>query len=153
MLTKTEAQDTRRIPAAALRAFLVDALRACGLPQADAAIAAAAMLEADLTGSDAHGVFRLAGYVRQLQRGAINPRPNIRVLERSPATALIDGDPCNETTPCSVEEIQASDGHGLRTVDSSHYSGSGTFLTELTLTGDALSWSHNGTPQTIGLTP
>src|SRR5438094_5209896 len=50
------------------------------------------MLEADLTGSDAHGVFRLAGYVRQLQRGAINPRPSIRVLERSPATALIDGD-------------------------------------------------------------
>ena len=88
MLTKTEAQDTRHIPAAALRAFLVDALCACGLPQADAGIAAGAMLEADLTGSDAHGVFRLAGYVRQLQRGAINPRPSIRVLQRSPATAL-----------------------------------------------------------------
>ena len=61
VLTKTEAQETRRIPAATLRAFLVDALRACGLPQADAAVAAGAMLEADLTGSDAHGAFRLAG--------------------------------------------------------------------------------------------
>jgi L-2-hydroxycarboxylate dehydrogenase (NAD+) len=92
VLTKRQAQQTRRIPAAALRAFLVDALRACGLPQTDAAVAAGAMLEADLTGSDAHGVFRLAGYVRQLKRGAINPRASIRVLERSPATALIDGD-------------------------------------------------------------
>ena len=63
-----------------------------GLPEADAATVAGAMLEADLTGSDAHGVFRLAGYVRQLKRGAMNPRPSIRVLERAPATALIDGD-------------------------------------------------------------
>src|SRR5260221_450043 len=50
------------------------------------------MLEADLTGSDAHGGFRLAGYVRQLKRGAINPRASIPVLERSSASALIDGD-------------------------------------------------------------
>jgi LDH2 family malate/lactate/ureidoglycolate dehydrogenase len=50
------------------------------------------MLEADLTGSDAHGIFRLAGYVRQLKRGVINPRASIKVIERSPATALIDGD-------------------------------------------------------------
>src|SRR5262249_27614737 len=41
---------------------------------------------------DAHGVFRLAGYVRALKRGAMNPRASIRVLERGPATALIDGD-------------------------------------------------------------
>jgi len=92
VLTKTESETIRRIPAATLRTFLTDALRACGLPEADATIAASAMLEADLTGSDAHGVFRLAGYVRQLKRGAFNPRANITVLERGPATALIDGD-------------------------------------------------------------
>src|SRR5205807_2442333 len=80
------------VPAATLRAFLTDAMRACGLNEADAATVACAMLVADLTGSDAHGVFRLAGYVRQLKRGAMNPRASIRVLERGPATALIDGD-------------------------------------------------------------
>ena len=47
------------------------------------------MLEADLTGSDAHGIFRLPGYVKALKRGAMNPRANIRELERGPATALI----------------------------------------------------------------
>jgi L-2-hydroxycarboxylate dehydrogenase (NAD+) len=87
-----EAQDTRRVPAVALRAFLTDAFLACGLDETDAAIVAGAMLEADLTGSDAHGVFRLAGYVRQLKHGAMNPRASISVVERSPATALIDGD-------------------------------------------------------------
>jgi L-2-hydroxycarboxylate dehydrogenase (NAD+) len=92
VLTRTQTQDTRRFPAAILRAFLVDALRACGLSEADTSTVANAMLEADLTGSDAHGIFRLAGYVRQLKRGTINPRASIRVLQRSPATALIDGD-------------------------------------------------------------
>jgi L-2-hydroxycarboxylate dehydrogenase (NAD+) len=92
VLTKTETENTRRFTAATLRTFLIDVLRACGLPEADAATVAWGMLEADLTGSDAHGVFRLAGYVRQLERGAFNPRANITVIERGPATALIDGD-------------------------------------------------------------
>ena len=90
VLTKTE--TVRRIPAVTLRAFLVDALAACGLNAADAATVAGAMLDADLTGSDAHGVFRLAGYVRDFKRGAFNPRAKVNVLERGPATALIDGD-------------------------------------------------------------
>jgi L-2-hydroxycarboxylate dehydrogenase (NAD+) len=90
VLTKTE--TTCRIPAATLRAFLVDVLVACGLSDIDAATVAAAMVEADLTGSDAHGVFRLAGYVRDFKRGAFNPRAKVSVLERGPATALIDGD-------------------------------------------------------------
>jgi L-2-hydroxycarboxylate dehydrogenase (NAD+) len=92
VLTKTETDNTRRIPAATLRAFLVDALRACGLDEADAATVADAMLEADLTGVDAHGIFRLPAYVRQLKRGVMNPRAKVTVLERSGATALIDGD-------------------------------------------------------------
>src|SRR5262249_55994045 len=70
----------------------MDALRACDLNEADAAVVAGAMLEADLTGSDAHGIFRLPGYVRAPRRGAMNPRASIRVLERGPAMALIDGD-------------------------------------------------------------
>src|SRR5690348_12720869 len=85
-------ETLRRVPAHALGAFMTDALSSCGLPKPDAEIVAGAMLDADLSGSDAHGVFRLSGYVRTLQRGHINPRANIRVIERSPATALVDGD-------------------------------------------------------------
>jgi LDH2 family malate/lactate/ureidoglycolate dehydrogenase len=84
--------NTRRIAAAAVGAFMADAFRACGLPAADAATVAGAMLDADLSGSDAHGVFRLAGYVKNLQRGNVNPRASLQVIERAPATALLDGD-------------------------------------------------------------
>jgi L-2-hydroxycarboxylate dehydrogenase (NAD+) len=85
-------EATTSVPVAAIRAFMNDAFRACGLPEADAAIVAGAMLDADLSGADAHGIFRLKGYVGLLKRGHINPRANITVAERSPATALVDGD-------------------------------------------------------------
>ena len=88
----TNDENARRIPATAILAYMTDALRAVRLPDADAKTVAGAMLDADLSGSDAHGIFRLAGYVRQLKGGIFNPRANIKVLERSPATALVDGD-------------------------------------------------------------
>jgi L-2-hydroxycarboxylate dehydrogenase (NAD+) len=82
----------RRLPAALLRAFAAEVFAACGLPQADAAEMGRLMVEADLIGSDAHGIFRLAQYAQWLRSGTINPRADIRVEKRSPATALIDGD-------------------------------------------------------------
>ncbi len=63
-----------------------------GVPKDDAAKIAELMLEADLIGADAHGVFRLTQYVQRLKLGSTNPRPNIKVKRTAPATALVDGD-------------------------------------------------------------
>ena len=63
-----------------------------GLPPDDAAEVAELMTETDLTGADAHGVFRLPQYVRRIQAGGVNPKPNIEVHRTAPATALVDGD-------------------------------------------------------------
>ena len=84
--------DSHRFPVAALRAFAHDAFLACGLPDTDAATVAGAMIEADLVGADAHGIFRLPQYVRTLQSGRVNPKAKVAIVQRSPATALIDGD-------------------------------------------------------------
>ena len=62
------------------------------VPSADAEIAAGLMVEADLRGSDTHGVIRLPLYLRRLKAGGINARPHIRIAEERPATALVDGD-------------------------------------------------------------
>jgi LDH2 family malate/lactate/ureidoglycolate dehydrogenase len=72
--------------------FASNVLVACGMPAADAHITAACIVEADLTGADAHGIFRLAQYVDAFDKKAINPRAAIRVVNQGPATALIDGD-------------------------------------------------------------
>lgn len=77
---------------AAMTAFTRDVLMACGVPAADADIAARQMIEADLTGFDAHGIVRLGIYVGWIKSGRVKTRPNIKVIERSPATALVDGD-------------------------------------------------------------
>jgi len=81
-----------RVPVATVRSLITDALAAAGLPREDAAKCAALMAEADLTGADAHGVFRLPQYVRRLKAGGFNPHPNITVTKTAPATALVDGD-------------------------------------------------------------
>jgi hypothetical protein len=61
--------------------------------------------------------------------------------------------PCGGTVPCSVEHIEASDKFGVHFFDDSEFTGVGPFLTGLTLNGDALSWSHGGSPRTVDLTP
>jgi LDH2 family malate/lactate/ureidoglycolate dehydrogenase len=81
-----------RVSIAAMIAFSRDALIACSVPPSDAELAAKQMTEADLTGFDAHGIFRLSAYCKTLQSGRVNPKANIKVLQRSPATALVDGD-------------------------------------------------------------
>src|SRR5438067_1192993 len=83
---------TNRVPIAAIRSLIEDALIAAGMPREDASVCARLMGEADLTGADAHGVFRLPQYVRRLKAGGFNKRPNIAVTRSAPATALVDGD-------------------------------------------------------------
>jgi LDH2 family malate/lactate/ureidoglycolate dehydrogenase len=87
-----QAQANNRIAAKSIAAFIADTLATVRLPAGDAVVVGELMLEADLTGADAHGVFRLPQYVRRLRGGGINPRPAIRVEKTAPATALVDGD-------------------------------------------------------------
>jgi LDH2 family malate/lactate/ureidoglycolate dehydrogenase len=72
--------------------FIARSLAAVGVRPEDAGQVAALMAEADARGGDAHGVFRLPQYVKQIQQGAVNPRPNIQVMNSRAGTALIDGD-------------------------------------------------------------
>ena len=81
-----------RIPVASVSGLIADAMVKSGLPAADAGKVAELMLEADLCGADAHGVFRLPQYVHRLKLGSTNPRPSIKVNRTAPATALVDGD-------------------------------------------------------------
>ncbi len=84
--------DVPRVPAERLAAFILRAFTAAGVPAGDAQNLANLMVEADLRGSDTHGVIRLPLYVRRLRAGGVNARPNIRVVSDRPSAALIDGD-------------------------------------------------------------
>ena len=75
-----------------LAGFITDALATLGLPEADAAVCAARMTEADLRGIDTHGIFRLPQYCQRIRAGGINVRPRVRAVRENAVTALVDGD-------------------------------------------------------------
>jgi LDH2 family malate/lactate/ureidoglycolate dehydrogenase len=76
----------------ALHRFIYAAFRSQGLPEADSECIARLMTEADLQGSDGHGVIRLPQYIKRIRAGGINKHPNIRVIRERAAMALVDGD-------------------------------------------------------------
>jgi LDH2 family malate/lactate/ureidoglycolate dehydrogenase len=81
-----------RFPADKLKSFTRRAFQSAGIPEEDAKNIAELMIEADLQGSDGHGIFRLPQYIRRIQAGGVNPRPKIRVERERAAMALVNGD-------------------------------------------------------------
>src|SRR5580704_915270 len=90
--TAKPAASQSLVEIAILVEFIARALAAAGIPPEDASQVAALMAESDARGGDAHGVFRLPQYVKQIQSGAVNPRPNIQILSSKAGSALLDGD-------------------------------------------------------------
>jgi len=80
------------ISASHLEHFIVSAFERLGFPADDARLIGRLMTEADLQGSDGHGVIRLPAYARRIQAGGINRTPLIRVVQERAAMAVIDGD-------------------------------------------------------------
>ena len=84
--------DQCRISAPALQEFATEVFARAGLPRDDAATEAEVLVWANLRGVDSHGVLRIPSYLRSIEVGGMNPRPNIRVERETPATLLIEAD-------------------------------------------------------------
>ena len=75
-----------------LRAFITRSMQALGLPAQDAATVGSLMADADLQGSDGHGVIRLVPYARRIRAGGVNVNPQMSIVQERAASALINGD-------------------------------------------------------------
>ncbi len=75
-----------------LQQFITSAFVQLGMPEADAQTMGALMAEADLQGSDGHGVIRMVPYARRIRAGGVNVRPQIKVIQERAGMALVDGD-------------------------------------------------------------
>jgi L-2-hydroxycarboxylate dehydrogenase (NAD+) len=87
-----DAPAEQRFPADAIAGFIARTLVHLGFPERDAADCGRLMVASDLAGFHTHGIFRLAQYVKRIRSGGINVTPNIRTLQESAATAVVDGD-------------------------------------------------------------
>jgi len=86
------AEQKQRISGDGLRAFIAGAFEAVGVPREDAKTIAQLMAQADINGSEGHGIFRLPQYIRRIRGGAVNVKPDIRVEREMAGMALIHGD-------------------------------------------------------------
>ena len=73
------------ISLSALQSFIEAAFISQGIPNQDASLIAKLMAEADLQGSDGHGVIRLPQYIKRIRAGGINKTPTIRVVQERAA--------------------------------------------------------------------
>jgi len=93
-MTATEAsppEPAPNTPAPEIHRFIADAFAKVAVSEADAETIAGLMTRADLTGADAHGIFRLPQYIARIEGGGVVTNPTISVERNAPATAMIDG--------------------------------------------------------------
>ena len=90
--TPGEGAAAVRLPVEALTDVVADIFRAHELSDADARIAAEALVRADLRGVWSHGVARVPMYCARLAAGVAKARPAIAVSRVAPAAALVEGD-------------------------------------------------------------
>ena len=62
-----------------------------GATQAEAAIVARSLVDANLRGHDSHGVMRIPFYVKQVQEGRLKSGSNLAVVHETPGTLIGDG--------------------------------------------------------------
>lgn len=75
-----------------LERFMVDALKAVGIKEEDAAIIGDVLIESDKRGIDSHGIGRLKPiYIDRINIGIMNPVTEIEVLKDDMTTAVLDG--------------------------------------------------------------
>ncbi len=86
------AQSEVKVSEKSLREFSEEVFVRVGMPPEDAAIEADVLLWANLRGVDSHGVLRIPWYVGNVDRGIMNPRPNIKVVKETPATLVVEAD-------------------------------------------------------------
>ena len=79
-----------RVDWEALKEFCEEVLRAAGIPERDARIVAASLVDADLAGMKSHGVTRLNDYLLRMEQGLMAITTKIDIVRESPSTALLD---------------------------------------------------------------
>ncbi|QQE80487.1 Ldh family oxidoreductase [Alicyclobacillus sp. SO9] len=75
-----------------LKRFGEQCLVSTGVPKQDAVWTTEVLMKAELQGRSSHGISRLSAYVEGIQRGKINPVPDIQVSRITDASVNVNGD-------------------------------------------------------------
>jgi LDH2 family malate/lactate/ureidoglycolate dehydrogenase len=76
----------------AVRDMASKIFEAMDVPPDDARQVADGLVWADLRGIDSHGIIRIPSYVMRLDKGVVNPKPDMQIVRDLPAAMVIDAD-------------------------------------------------------------
>lgn len=85
-------QEYILVAEAAEIAFLKACFEWAGIAEVHAARISRLLTNSELRGVRSHGIGWAPGYVRSFAEGKLNCRPDIRVVQENPTTAVVDGD-------------------------------------------------------------
>jgi LDH2 family malate/lactate/ureidoglycolate dehydrogenase len=142
-------KDHIRVEAAKLREFVFKAGRAIGLPEDKAALLAELLAGSDLKGNFSHGTQAIGRYCHAMLKGQINNNPQVKVVEETENSLVVDGDgglgyfPCYEGTLALIEKLKDKSIGILLTRNHGHI-GAAAIYASLTLEHDLLSFVTSG---------
>jgi LDH2 family malate/lactate/ureidoglycolate dehydrogenase len=138
----------------ALRAFCEEVFLSCGMPHEDASIVADSLVQANLRGVDSHGVARVGIYVKRLEMGLVNPRPNVEVEREGAGTLLVDGDNGMgqvvgvRAIDLGLDKAKESGGVSVGVRRSNHY-GAGAYYVQRAVARDMVAFAYSNAPPTM----
>ena len=125
-----------------------------GVPEDEAALIAASLIEADLTGVDSHGVSRIPIYVKRIETGVVKAESRLEVVAEYPGALILDG--CNSMG--IVTGVRAMDmaikkaedaGSVFVTVRGSNHFGIAAFFTRRALARGMIGYAASNAPSTM----
>lgn len=119
------------------------ALTHVGVSSEHAEIVMKSLLDSDQKGIHTHGFFRLPTYIKQINRGNINPKPMIQLIDKSPNIKVLDGDSglgSVNSFYAMQEAIKLSQDRGIGVVGvrKSNHFGTAAFYAELAASQDQI---------------
>lgn len=116
-----------------LKGFVAELYRKAGVTRENAELIASLLVATDLRGVFSHGSRQSRGYLSLLKERKLNPRPRIRVLQETPATAVLDGDGslghfvCWQAAHLAVQKAKEMGLGAVATRNHHHFGGAGKY--------------------------
>ena len=132
-----------------LVSFTTASFEKVGLSNHHAALISRLLVNSDMRGVRSHGVRAASGYTHTFADGNCNPRPNIRVISKSPTSVVVDGDgtlgywPMVEATNCAIQKAQET-GMGMGLARHIGHYGSAGHYTRMCMEAGCIGFSVQG---------
>ncbi len=132
-----------RVPAGPMRQLVTELFVRAGHEPGGSVLLADLLVQNDLRCIFSHGTRKLPDYLPLLRRGRINPRPQVRVVDETPTTAVLDGDgglgyfPCHQGARLAAAKA-AENGVGAVTTRNHFHFGAAGIYSRLALDRDCI---------------